>query len=60
RDRQRPLTTLRADWSSLCTPHSQNRPAADREGVVQGLLAQGHDTAAAMAKWVATPPSLCP
>ena len=34
---------------------SQNRPAADRDGVVQGLMAQGSDEAAAMAREVRTP-----
>lgn len=34
---------------------SQNRPAADREGVIQGLSARGGDAAAAMAREVRTP-----
>lgn len=31
---------------------SQNRPAADRDGVVEGLLGEGHDAARAMAEFV--------
>ena len=41
------LTRLEAKWKV-----SQNRPAADREGVVQGLLAEGTPAAAAMAELV--------
>ncbi|WP_280153241.1 FMN-binding negative transcriptional regulator [Piscinibacter sp. XHJ-5] len=36
---------------------SQNRPAADRDGVVQGLAAEGGDQARAMARQVQAPAS---
>jgi transcriptional regulator len=46
------LSSLSGKWKV-----SQNRPAADREGVVRGLTAQGGDNALACAQWVraATP-----
>jgi len=43
-----PLTALTGKWKT-----SQNRPAADRDGVARGLRAQGGDSAQAMADWVA-------
>ncbi len=39
-----PLTRLIGKWKV-----SQNRPAADREGVIEGLLQEGADPAVAMA-----------
>jgi transcriptional regulator len=44
------LSTLVGKWKV-----SQNRSAADRDGIVQGLSAQGHDEAVAMAREVRTP-----
>lgn len=45
-----PLTSLVGKWKV-----SQNRPAADRDGVAQALSAQGSDEAAAMAGEIRTP-----
>lgn len=42
-----PLTRLTGKWKV-----SQNRPEADRQGVVNGLLAQGDDASRAMAQIV--------
>ena len=44
------LTALTGKWKA-----SQNRPAADREGVVRGLEALGDDNARALAREVADP-----
>lgn len=41
------VTRLTGKWKT-----SQNRPAADRAGVVRGLVAEGGETAAAMAELV--------
>ena len=43
-----PLTALMGKWKA-----SQNRPAADRAGVAEGLRQKQDDAAAAMADWVA-------
>jgi transcriptional regulator len=42
-----PVTRLIGKWKV-----SQNRPAKDQAGVVEGLLQEGHDSAAAMASLV--------
>ena len=41
------LDSLRGKWKV-----SQNRPAVDREGAIQGLVAQGGDEAHAMAQQI--------
>lgn len=42
-----PVTRLRGKWKV-----SQNRPAADREGVIRGLQEMGDVDAAAIADWI--------
>jgi transcriptional regulator len=46
-----PVTKILGKWKT-----SQNRPAADREGVARGLRAQGDAVSTAMAGWVERKP----
>jgi transcriptional regulator len=45
-----PITSLQGKWKL-----SQNRPIEDREGMVQGLLQEGSDSALSLAKLVRPP-----